>query len=60
MYWVTASELHSSGENAEEINLHGLTSYLTVHATLEHVTNCEDFLTVVENMHKLSSYSISE
>lgn len=60
MYWVTASELHSSGENAKEINLHGFRSYLTINAASEHVTKCEDLLTVVENMDKLSSHSISK
>lgn len=55
MHWVTASELHNSGENAEEINLHELRNYLTVKAAPEHVTNCEDLLRVVENMHKLVS-----
>lgn len=61
MYCVTASELHNSGENAEEIvNLHGLRNYLTVNAAPEHVTNCKDLLKVVENMPKLISQSISK
>lgn len=56
MYWVTASELPSSGENAEEsVGLHGLGHYLTINAAPEHGPKCQDLLMVVENTHKLRS-----
>lgn len=60
MHWVTASDLHNSGENAEEINLRGLRNYLMVNAAPEHGTNCEDLLKVVKNTHRVSSHSISK